>query len=215
MDSNNILVDFNMVVDTDLGLINMMKREYNNTEFVLKYINSMKDKIIIDQLLERKDKNPLSIIIKDEFRDSIDNLYKEFIETEYDNILKYSSTTDIISLINVYINTGAVHVDIICKNKSEEQIINNLNIPQLKVIVENDKSKIDLSNYDTIFIKDYSDILNFTEVVAKNIFIGNYKFNLEDDNRIPLNDISLIVGKTNLVSIIDVYESNKYIKVKG
>lgn len=215
MDGNNILVDFDLVVDTDLGLINMMKKEYNNSEFVLRYLNSMKDKIIIDQLLEREEKNPLSIIIKEEFKDSIDSLYKEFTETEYDNILKYSSVTDIMHLITVYINTGTVHAVIICKNKSEEQLINNLNIPQLKVIVEKDKSKIDLSSYDSIFIKDYSDILKFNGVIAKNIFIGNYKFNLEDDNRIPLNDISLIVGKTNLVSIIDVYESNKYIKVKG
>lgn len=212
---NNILVDFNIVIDTDLGLINMMKKEYNNTDFVLDYINNMKDKVIIEQLLERTNKNPLSIIIKEEYKDSIDNLYKEFLEMEYDNILKHSSVTDIMNLMNTYINTGAVHVDIICKNKLEEQLINNLNISQLKVIVEKDRSRIDLSDYDTIFIKDYSDILNFKGVIAKNIFIGNYKFNLEDDNRIPLNDISLIVGKTNLVSIIDVYESNKYIKVKG
>ena len=123
MDSNNILVDFNMVVDTDLGLINMMKKEYNNTEFVLSYINSMNDKIIIEQLLDRKEKNPLSIIIKDEYKDSIDNLYKEFLETEYDNILKYNTLTDIMNLIRVYINTGAVYITIICKNKSEEQFI--------------------------------------------------------------------------------------------
>lgn len=211
---NNILVDFDIVIDTDLGLINMIKKEYNNTNFVLNYINNMKDKVIIEQLLERDNKNPLSIIIKEEYRDSIDNLYKEFIESEYDNILKYSSITDIMNLINVYIDTGSVHVDIICKNKSEEQLINNLNISQLKVLVQEDKTKIDLSDYDTIFIKNYSDILNFNRVIAKNIFIGNYKFNLDDDH-IPLKDISLIVGKTNIVSVIDVYESNKYIKVKG
>lgn len=129
---NNILVDFNIVVDTDLGLINMMKKEYNNTDFVLSYINNMKDKVIIDQLLERENKNPLSIIIRDEYRESIDDLYKEFLETEYDNILKHSSVTDIMNLVSTYINTGAVHADIICKNKSEEQLINNLNISQLK-----------------------------------------------------------------------------------
>lgn len=212
---NNILVDFDIVIDTDLGLINLMKKEYNNTDFVLSYINNMKDKVIIEQLLQRKNKNPLSIVIKQEYMDSIDNLYKEFLETDYDNILKYSKVTDIMNLMNAYINTGSVHVEIICKNKSEEQLINNLNLPQLKVTVENDKSKIDISVYDTIFIKDYSDIIKFKGLVAKNIFIGNYKFNLEDDNHTPLNDISLLVGRTNLVSIIDVYESNKYIKVKG
>lgn len=214
MDGNNILVDFNMIVDTDLGLINLIKKEYNNTDFIIDYLYSMKNQVIIEQLLNRKDKNPLSIIIKEEYKDSIDNLYKEFIETEYDNILKQSPTTDIMGLIKTYLNTGAVHVDIICKNKSEEQIINNFNISRLKVIVE-ETSKIDIVNYDSIFIKDYSSILNYKGVVAKNIFIGNYRYNLDDDNRTPLNDISLLVAKTNLVSIIDMYESNKYIKVKG
>lgn len=209
---NNILVDFNLLIDIDFGLIKLIKEEYSDNDFIDNIILRMRDKVIIGQLIDRQDKNPLSIVLKKEYRDSMDSLYKEFIENEYNSILKYSVCTSLLDLMITYTETSTCTITVICKNKLEEQIINKY---KLKTILCNDFSEIDIKEFDSIYIKDYSKITEFKGLKAKNIFIAKYKFNLEEDIYTPLNDISILVADINIVSVIDVYESSKYVKLEG
>ena len=209
---NNILVDFDLLVDKDYGLIQLIKKDYSDNDFIDDIIFKMKDKILLGELLTRKEKNPLSIIFKKDYTQSLDSLYNEFLELELDNILNYSLITNMLDLMITYVETSSAIVTVICKNKSEEQFINKY---KLKTIVYEDFSKLDIKEYDSIFIKDYSKILEFKNLIAKNIFIGRYNFNLEDDEYTPKEDISVLVGNHNIVSIIDVYNSDKFIILKG
>lgn len=209
---NNILIDFNLLIDTDYGLIKLIKTEYYENEFIDILLTKMRDKIILGELVSRKDKNPLYIALKKDYKDSADSLYKEFIESEYDSILKYSISTSLLELILTYIETNSCTVTVICKNKSEEQIINKY---KLKSIISDNYANIDVSEFDSIYIKDYREVLQFKALKAKNIFIGNYRFNLEEDNYTPIKDVSLLVADINIISVIDVYNSNKYIISEG
>ena len=209
---NNILVDFDLLIDKDYGLIQLIIKDYSNNGFIDDIIFKMKDKILLGELLSRKNKNPLSIILKKEYQNSIDSLYNEFMESELDNILNYSLKTNIFDLIQTYIETSSAIVTVICKNKSEEQFINKY---KLRTIVYNKLSEIDIKEFDSIFIKEYSKVKEFKELSAKNIFIGKYNFNLEDDEYTPDKEISLLVADINIISVIDVYNSDKYILLKG
>lgn len=209
---NNILIDFNLLIDTDYGLIKLIKTEYSENEFINVLLSKMRDKIILGELVSRKDKNPLYIALNKDYKESADSLYKEFIESEYDSILKYSISTSLLELILTYIETNSCTVTVICKNKSEEQIINKY---KLKAIISDNYADIDISEFDSIYIKDYREILEFKFLKAKNIFIGNYRFNLEEDNYTPIKEVSLLVGDINIISVIDVYNSNKYIISEG
>ena len=180
--------------------------------FIDDIIFKMKDKILLGELLQRKNKNPLSIAFKKEYLQSIDSLYNEFIELEFDNILKYSLKTNILDLVKTYIETSSSAVTVICKNKSEEQFINKY---KLKTIICDNLSKLDISEFDSIFIKEYSKVTEFKNLSAKNIFIGRYNFNLEDDEYTPKEEISVLVADVNIISVIDVYNSDKYIILKG
>lgn len=209
---NNILVDFDLLIDKDFGLIQLLKKDYSDNGFIDDIIFKMKDKILLGELLQRKNKNPLSIAFKKEYLQSIDSLYNEFIELEFDNILKYSLKTNILDLVKTYIETSSSVVTVICKNKSEEQFINKY---KLKTIICDNLSKLDISEFDSIFIKEYSKVTEFTNLSAKNIFIGRYNFNLEDDEYTPKEEISVLVADVNIISVIDVYNSDKYIILKG
>lgn len=209
---NNILIDFNLLIDTDYGLIKLIKTEYSENEFINVLLSKMRDKIILGELVSRKDKNPLYIALNKDYKESADSLYKEFMESEYDSILKYSISTSLLELILTYIETNSCTVTVICKNKSEEQIINKY---KLKAIISDNYADIDISEFDSIYIKDYREILEFQFLKAKNIFIGNYRFNLEEDNYTPIKEVSLLVGDINIISVIDVYNSNKYIISEG
>lgn len=209
---NNILVDFDLLIDKDFGLIQLLKKDYSDNGFIDDIIFKMKDKILLGELLQRKNKNPLSIAFKKEYLQSIDSLYNEFIELEFDNILKYSLKTNILDLVKTYIETSSSAVTVICKNKSEEQFINKY---KLKTIICDNLSKLDISEFDSIFIKEYSKVTEFKNLSAKNIFIGRYNFNLEDDEYTPKEEISVLVADVNIISVIDVYNSDKYIILKG
>lgn len=209
---NNILVEFDLLIDKDFGLIQLIKDQYSNNDFIDDIILKMKDKVLIWELINRKDKNPLSIVLKKEYKDSMDNLYREFIESEYKSILDFSISTSLLDLMITYLNANICSITVICKNKLEEQIINKY---KLKTIICDDFSKLNIEEFDSIYIKDYSKVTQFKNLKAKNIFIANYKFNLENDEYTPINDVSIFVSDINIVSVIDVYNSDKYIKLEG
>lgn len=209
---NNILVDFDLLIDKDYGILQLIKKNYSDNGFIDDVVLKMKDKVSLGELIIRKEVNPLSVILKKEYKNSIDNLYKEFMDIELDNILKYSISTSILELMKVYTETANCNVTVICKNKSEEQIINKY---KLKTLIYSNLSDLDINEFDTIFIKEYRRVIEFKNLKAKNIFIGKYNFNLEEDEYTPIEDISILVADTNIVSVIDVYESDKYIILKG
>lgn len=209
---NNILVDFDLMLDKDYGIIQLIKKEYSDNGFIDDLILKMKDKILLGELLQRKEINPLSIALKKEYEQSIDTLYNEFIELEYEAIIKHSIKSNIFDLVMTYVQTSSCIVTVLCKNKSEEQFIKEYN---LKTIVNDKFSKVDISEFDSIFIKDYKKVLEFKNLQAKNIFIGKYGFNLEDDEYTPKAEISALVADVNIISVIDVYNSDKYIILKG
>ena len=217
LNPNQLLIDFDCIVDTDFGLIKTIKKEYIDNDFIKPLLSYMNDSIMISELLDRENKNPLNIVLKDEYLSSADSLYNEFIESEYKSILDNSIATSLFGWTSMICKAEGIVITIICKNKLQEQIIKQLykDIP-ISVLIINNLKDIDLKEYKTIVLKYYSDILdmNLKDIIAKNIFICNYKFNI-DNNHIPLIEISKIIGYSNIVSIIDVYDSNKYIKVNG
>ena len=205
---NNILIEFDMVIDTDYGLIKMIKDKYNNPEYIdKKYLDLVENNVLIYSLVKRDIKNPLSLIINDKYKDSINKLLNEFYDNEYKNILEYSHKTNIYDLINIYLMTNQISINILCKNVLEEQFISNMDI-NITPITENDYSKINIDKYDCIFIKDFNNILKFKDVKVKNIYIARYSFNLEKDNQTPLKEISDEIKEGNLFFIIDIYDTN-------
>lgn len=212
------IIPFNLIVDTDFGLIQLIKEKYYDKSVFTAVLEAEREQIIYF-LYSRKNINPLSEFIHEEIdQDTIDSLYNEFIEKEYDNILKRSTTTDFYNLVKIFNNSdGAINPIILCKNESEELFVNKLSKveeinPPLSTLV-GDYNDIDISAYDPIYFKYYTDSLKVLDkLYGKNLYIANYEFNFnytKDNDRILLPDISVLLLDHNIAKIIDIYKINE------
>lgn len=176
--SSNILFDFETLLDIDMAIIRYFKHNFSDTSYIDRDILSNTDeKFYHALLLQRKDKNPLSIILKEQYLDSEDGLYNELIETKLDEILPLTSK---LSLFNVLVNatkSKLIKATVLCKNESEEQFIKKL-IPDIYTIRKS-SSAFDLDFYNCIYIKDIDFLLDYTDLRAKDVYILAYGFNLE------------------------------------
>lgn len=196
---NNTLIEFSAMMDTDLAVVCVCKT-YSNAKYMHSHIiNSNNFYDIRCMLKVREHKNPLSILFKPEYHNSIDTIYDEILAKHYPDILKLSIPTNIFTIaINFVKTNGLIDVTVLCKNQQEEQYIRSLN-DKFGVIVEDNYSKVNIKKFDCIFLKYYENILLFKEVAAKNIMISDYRFNLEKigDEWLPKMSVSIDVGDIN------------------
>lgn len=214
--SNSILVSFDMIFDVDYGLIQLIRNEnYNKLDTFKSGIYNLNDLYLHQLLSEREEENPLSIIIYNKYKNQMNSFYNQFITNKYENILKYTIPTDLYNLINVYKKTNLVSIDILCRNKLQEQFIDN-HCKFSRIMVE-DLSKLDLSKYDTLYIKYFKNALSIkNKLIGKNLYIANYKWNLnKDDNILPKSEIRDVLSDALSISVIDIYNKEKFKDIKG
>lgn len=209
MKYNEILVDFNFLVDLDLAMFKFIKTEYNNPKFVDQKILSLQDeKEIIQLLLYRDSVNVLETLIP---KENTLEMYKDIMNNKMDSLLKYAKASDIFGLMITFLREGSsVDVTVLCESKLQADFIHSLN-PILKTTVSSRKN-IALSKYNVIYSKFYSDILKYNNVAGKNIYIANAKYNMEPGKNIPNIAISTLVGDINIIRTIDLYRNIKYRK---
>ncbi len=209
MKYNEILVDFNFLVDLDLAMFKFIKTEYNNPKFVDQKILSLQDeKEIIQLLLYRDSVNVLETLIP---KENTLEMYKDIMNNKMDSLLKYAKASDIFGLMITFLREGSsVDVTVLCESKLQADFIHSLN-PILKTTVSSRKN-IALSKYNVIYSKFYSDILKYNNVAGKNIYIANAKYNMEPGKNIPNMAISTLVGDINIIRTIDLYRNIKYRK---
>ena len=209
MKYNEILVDFNFLVDLDLAMFKFIKTEYNNPTFVDQKIISLQDeKEIIKLLLYRDSVNVLETLIP---KENTLEMYKDIMNNKMDSLLKYAKASDIFGLMITFLREGSsVDVTVLCESKLQADFIHSLN-PILKTTVSSRKN-IALSKYNVIYSKFYSDILKYNNVAGKNIYIANAKYNMEPGKNIPNMAISTLVGGINIIRTIDLYRNIKYRK---
>lgn len=210
------IIPFSLIVDTDYGLMQLIKEKYYDKSVFTSILEESSKEEIIYFLYSRKNINPLSEFVFEEIdQDTIDSLYNEFIEKEYINILKRSNTTDFYELVKLFNNSdGAINPIILCKNELEESVINKLSKieeinPPLSTLI-GDYNDINISAYDPIYFKYYIDSIKVLDKLnGKNLYIANYEFNFmytEENERILLPDISILLLDHNLAKTIDIYK---------
>lgn len=207
----NSLIPFDMLIDIDLGLIRLIREKFYDPNVFLTGILDSDEESIKYYLLTRPVRNPLYIIMKDDSNTKLmDSLYNQFIEQEYDKILELSPTTGIFELpIASSTVPHAVKFSILCNSKKEldEYMKREGNITN--AIIESDLSKVNIDNFDNIYIKNYEDIKKYNNLKRKNIYIGDYLFNKTKDpstgKYVPLVDISIEMIPQNNIKFIGIH----------
>ena len=176
-----ILFTSNILLDTDIGVYRLVREKYDNTKY---FKLNILDVIIerYKEVIPRRDTiNPLSFIIKDEYKNSIDNLYNEMMSKDYSRILELSEFTNVEDVLGLFLTRKELDIKIVCKNLEEKQIFKNRNKKYNIVVFENYKD-IDVEPYDAIYTKYYKDYSKFNKIVAKTLYFANAKYNFTNKN---------------------------------
>lgn len=222
-----LLIPFDLLVDTDMGILKFIQFNYQGNSNYYPGIMSMVEHdhniFLFDVLKNRPFPNPLSAIVKEEKMIIInpDEMLNNLISSgdTYKEILKYSTSTSLLELVgkSLFLQ-DAVRYDVICRNKMEEEELLNRyrrmfdkEIIPLNIIIEEDYSKINLSEYGNLYIKYLDDLekYNKEQIEGKNIFIINYRFNVVNENDVSNKD-SLDIVKEKVEKLKPFINCNKF-----
>ena len=195
----NILIDFEFIVNTELGLIRFIKHFFRDERaFKINTLNKS-DREILSLLYSRKNRNPLSIISTEENMENIDKLYDSFFEN-YKKEIIFCSVTEkaIFNFINSLIQNGTNNVVFCIKDDIEKESLRShfKRIPSFIDI----KNKQEIETMDPFYVKDYTFFTdNNFNVKGKNIYITNRKYSMEyfsdNSNSLTRTNNIVLIGK--------------------
>ena len=182
----NALVPFDVLIDIDMGLLKLIEFDYHNEEFFLPGILNTSETNQKYFLITRTSPNVVESLLTVEDKELAEDLYNQFMEKEYDNILKLSCNTsicDLTLLLRTNINQ-VIRVTVMCNNEKEKKLIEDRRISVFRVIIS-DPDSININNYGTMFVKNVDDLDKYRRVEGKTIYVPNYGFNVINDPNYP------------------------------
>lgn len=178
--SSNILVSFESVIDIDIGLLRLIKKDYN-TDFFYQSMLESPEYIWKDVLNRRPVLNPLYCIMDDETEEQqaiSDDLYRQFMEEEYQKILDLSPVGTLASIVgaNMY-SKDLLRLTVLCKNQMEKDILDIKGVQYHEAIIE-DRKAIYTKKYEIISEKSVWDIEQYINLERNTLLIPDYGFNI-------------------------------------
>lgn len=180
MHRSNILVSFDSIIDTDMGLMRLIKQEYN-TDFFYESIVNSSEYIWRDLLNRRTVPNPLSIIMDDETDEDFEasqELYEKFMDEEYSKILDLSPTCALANIVNRnFYSKDLLKLTVLCESEQEKQILDIKGVTYHDTIIA-DRKQIYTKNYEIIAEKN---IWNFDEYIyleRNTLLVPDFRFNI-------------------------------------
>ena len=177
----NALIDFNFIVNTDIGLIRFIRDQFADERAFNLNTLSKSDREILSLLSCRNNWNPLSIISAEDNLSNIDKLYNSFFRDYKKEIINLSITkNNIYDFVNTMILAGSgngFHTKIFVEDDYEKQFISK---HFKRVIYINKKDKETIQTMDPYYVKDYRFFVEHKfNISGKNIYVYNYPYNIE------------------------------------
>ena len=175
---NNLLVEFEFIIDLDIAIYRMLKQE-SNSNLLNKDIFSLKNEYnVIEHMLYRDHINPLEILLNANADDVLE-LYQNLVSKDIDKLLKYASAYETFALMITYLNNASsISITVLCENELQEQFIKKLN-NRLYTIVVPSRDMINLDDYNIIYTKYFANALQYGTFGGKHIYIANAAYNFE------------------------------------
>lgn len=183
------LIPFDVIVDTDFGLLRLIKDKYCNKQMFYTQVFLNKNIDLLWLLYNRTNVNPLQVIARDEDHFEIyDNYYKEFMSTQYTNILARSIFTEIYKLLKITLKTEkAVVPTIVCKTNEEKEYLLNEDkelFSQLPIILApNMKLAVTIHpDINAIFTRYFpSEPLSYKDITdGISLYVAGYRYNFKE-----------------------------------
>lgn len=209
IDKPKIAIGFDTIVDEDFGLISLIFNEYLDPSVfdVEKFRKSVSD--ILKVLYTREEINPLLSFINDDYsKESAEELYKEFIDNKYNDILKNSIGTSVQQYIQMLKNSGEYSIIIFCYNEYQLNYLNEIEEFNFAKKVIFDEKDIRVTNQ--FYFKYIQQSFPLKDLVGANLYFSTIGPNLNEnkDDLKSLDEI-LLMKKTNYVKLYSLYDFNK------
>lgn len=213
-----LLVSFDTILDLDTGLVELIRKEYADPNIFDIELLKLPDVVLYSNLYYRPYKNPLYTIrnrnmkLTKENVQLLDDYYIEFMQEEYDNILRLSKRTDIDELVSTFNSSKDVVVHIMVETDREAEQIKTIDIISGIPIVY--KANIGINNsFNQVYLKYFSDYEKLPETICNTTFyISDCGVNLNVDDNKPRKECTKsflnIIDNRNEIAIYNMYKQN-------
>lgn len=203
------IVPIDLILDTDIGLYRTIASKYRAEDvFNLKICD-----LDLDNLkkfsINRESENPLDAISLTPNEEANKDYYNQFMEQERRFILENSPKTSIYNFILNTISMIGINFTIWCHGELDKRCLIQSNplFSKASFIMSNNYLRSIKEEQSSIYIKHYKDIIAFADkIVGKHLFIANYKFNFDINDRSVLDArTSILISPMITYAIFDVY----------
>lgn len=204
------LICADTLIDLDMGLINLVLKEYWNDNVFELHVNRYME--LINMVYYRDDPNPLYVLMKDEkYRSFLDGCYLEFTSTKEEEIIQNVISTGMVEACQQFRDSGEVRPTIVYF--SDYQLDGLLRIPNMHKIPMIHYRLLDPINndiheaYSDIFVKSIEELLLFPNLHTNTIYVSSCGINIDYKER-GLRKSGILEEarkQKNSISVFDMY----------
>ena len=198
------LFDFDSLVDIKIGCVRyILNSKKLNTSYIKPYMLEPTLTLLKQLSVGSVERNPVKWILKDEYSDSADDLYKELLMDHYDSVLNNAISTDIFKLVRYTKKAGDFGIETVinCFNEKQKVMLKSVLTDKTDVVYVDNVN--DLSSYNCLYLSDIERLSIYTHIYGRIIYIHN-TINIYDDDGSLKNGVLKYNGKV-VIKTVDPY----------
>ena len=198
------LFDFDSLVDIKIGCVRyILNSKKLNTSYIKPYMLEPTLTLLKQLSVGSVERNPVKWILKDEYSDSADDIYKELLMDHYDSVLNNAISTDIFKLVRYTKKAKDFGIETVINCFSEKQKVMLKSVLTDKTDVVYADNVNDLSSYNCLYLSDIERLSMYTHIYGRIIYIHN-TINIYDADGSLKNDVLKYNGKV-VIKTVDPY----------
>ena len=198
------LFDFESLVDIKIGCIRyILNSKKLNTSYIKPYMLEPTLTLLKQLSVGSVERNPVKWILKDEYSDSADDIYKELLMDHYDSVLNNAISTDIFKLVRYTKKAKDFGIETVINCFSEKQKVMLKSVLTDKTDIVYVDNVNDLSSYNCLYLSDIEKLSMYIHIYGRIVYIHN-TINIYDADGSLKNDVLKYNGKV-VIKTVDPY----------
>lgn len=198
------LFDFDSLVDIKIGCVRyILNSKKLNTSYIKPYMLEPTLTLLKQLSVGSVERNPVKWILKDEYSDSADDIYKELLMDHYDSVLNNAISTDIFKLVRYTKKAKDFGIETVINCFSEKQKVMLKSVLTDKTDIVYVDNVNDLSSYNCLYLSDIERLSMYTHIYGRIVYIHN-TINIYDADGSLKKDVLKYNGKV-VIKTVDPY----------
>lgn len=207
------LFDFESLVDIKIGCVRyILNSKKLNTSYIKPYMLEPTLTLLKQLSVSSIERNPVKWILKDEYSDSADDIYKELLMDHYDSVLNNAISTDIFKLVRYTKKAGDFGIETVinCFSEKQKEMLKSVLTDRTDIVYVDNIN--DLSSYNCLYLSDIERLSMYIHIYGRIVYIHN-TINIYDADGSLKNDIRKYNGKVVIKTVDPYIGISLYIKL--